>query len=184
MVGQVGKGAQSKRPLVLLQPDACGLKLHAMEANHRTGQIITTSAEVTLNGGLIRELPQNPLNSGLGIILICPDRTREAKRIFRSNRSKTGRKETCPSSMTDHLPLVPCPRLLGSCHPTECQTEVIAFEKAERRHGKKPTPLEDKMEILHLGPESHVFLTYNKNTSAFGMEVEHPAFERKIHNPN
>ena len=28
---------------------------------------------VTLNGGLVRELPQNPLNSGLGIILICPD---------------------------------------------------------------------------------------------------------------
>ena len=39
-----------------------------------SGQIITTSAEVTLNGGLIRELPQNPLNSGLGIILICPDK--------------------------------------------------------------------------------------------------------------
>ena len=38
-----------------------------------SGQIITTSAEVTLNGGLIRELPQNPLNSGLGIILICPE---------------------------------------------------------------------------------------------------------------
>ena len=37
-----------------------------------SGQIITTSADVTLNGGLIRELPQNPLNSGLGIILICP----------------------------------------------------------------------------------------------------------------
>ena len=37
------------------------------------GQIITTSAEVTLNGGLVRESPQNPLNSGLGIILICPD---------------------------------------------------------------------------------------------------------------
>ena len=32
-----------------------------------SGQIITTSADVTLNGGLIRELPQNPLNSGLGI---------------------------------------------------------------------------------------------------------------------
>ncbi len=38
-----------------------------------SGQMITTSADVTLNGGLIRELPQNPLNSGLGIILICPD---------------------------------------------------------------------------------------------------------------
>ena len=38
-----------------------------------SGQIITTSAEVTLNGGLVRELPQNPLNSGLGIIVICPD---------------------------------------------------------------------------------------------------------------
>ena len=34
---------------------------------------IITSADVTLNGGLIRELPQNPLNSGLGIILICPE---------------------------------------------------------------------------------------------------------------
>ena len=38
-----------------------------------SGQSITTSAEVTLNGGLVRESPQNPLNSGLGIILICPD---------------------------------------------------------------------------------------------------------------
>ena len=38
-----------------------------------SGQIITTSAEVTPNGGLVRESPQNPLNSGLGIILICPE---------------------------------------------------------------------------------------------------------------
>ena len=37
------------------------------------GNFLTTSADVTLNGGLIRELPQNPLNSGLGNILICPD---------------------------------------------------------------------------------------------------------------
>ena len=37
-------------------------------SNRWSGQIITTSAEVTLNGGLIRELPQNPLNLGLGII--------------------------------------------------------------------------------------------------------------------
>ena len=37
------------------------------------GQITTTSAEVTPNGGLVRESPQNPLNSGLGIIVICPD---------------------------------------------------------------------------------------------------------------
>ena len=36
------------------------------------GQIIATSAEVTRNGGLVRESPQNPLNSGLGSILICP----------------------------------------------------------------------------------------------------------------
>ena len=38
-----------------------------------SGQIITTSAEVTPNGGLVGESPQNDLNSGLGIILICPD---------------------------------------------------------------------------------------------------------------
>ena len=38
-----------------------------------SGQIITTSAEVTLNGGLIRESRQNSLNSRLGIILICPE---------------------------------------------------------------------------------------------------------------
>ena len=38
-----------------------------------SGQFIATSAEVTLNGGLVRKCPPNPLNSGLGIILICPD---------------------------------------------------------------------------------------------------------------
>ena len=39
-----------------------------------SGQIITTAAEATLNCGLGRESLQNPLNSGLGIILlICPD---------------------------------------------------------------------------------------------------------------
>ena len=40
---------------------------------HGSGQIIATSHDLTLNGGLVRELPQNPLNSGLGIILIFPD---------------------------------------------------------------------------------------------------------------
>ena len=34
-------------------------------------QIIATSAEVTPNGGLVRELAQNPLNSGSGTIVIC-----------------------------------------------------------------------------------------------------------------
>ena len=34
---------------------------------------MTTSAEVTLNCGLVRDSPHYPLNSGLGIILICPD---------------------------------------------------------------------------------------------------------------
>ena len=48
--------------------------------SHESGQIITTSAEVTLNGGFIRELPQNPLNSGLGIILICPDESSAPQR--------------------------------------------------------------------------------------------------------
>ena len=38
-----------------------------------SGQIIATSAEVTLNGSLVRESPQNPLNSGLGIVVICPE---------------------------------------------------------------------------------------------------------------
>ena len=32
-------------------------------------QIITTSAEVTLHGGLVREYPKNGLKSGSGIIL-------------------------------------------------------------------------------------------------------------------
>ena len=34
-------------------------------------RIIATSAEVTPNGRLVRESPQNPLNSGLGTIIIC-----------------------------------------------------------------------------------------------------------------
>ena len=37
-----------------------------------SGQIIATSAEVTPNGGLVRESSHNPLNSGLGIIVNCP----------------------------------------------------------------------------------------------------------------
>ena len=41
----------------------------------QSGQIIATLAEVTLNAGLVKESPQNPLNSGLGIILICPDQS-------------------------------------------------------------------------------------------------------------
>ena len=40
---------------------------------HTSGQIIANSAEVTPNGGVVRESSQNPLNSGLGIIVICPD---------------------------------------------------------------------------------------------------------------
>ena len=39
----------------------------------KSGQIIATSADVTSNGGLVRESFQNPLNSGLGIKVICPD---------------------------------------------------------------------------------------------------------------
>ena len=35
--------------------------------------ILATSAEVTPNGGLVRESPHNPLNSGSGIIVTCPD---------------------------------------------------------------------------------------------------------------
>ena len=40
-----------------------------------SGQIMYNdqTAEVTLNGGIVRESSQNPLNSGLGIIVICPD---------------------------------------------------------------------------------------------------------------
>ena len=66
----------------ILKKDTSNTKVHPsfqkfvrfMDSANRSGQFITTSAEVTLNGGLIRELPQNPLNSALGIILICPDR--------------------------------------------------------------------------------------------------------------
>ena len=38
-----------------------------------SGQIIATSAEVTPNGSLVRDSPNNALNSGLGIIVIWPD---------------------------------------------------------------------------------------------------------------
>ena len=41
-------------------------------APNKAGQIIATSHDLTPNGGLVREFPKNPLNSGLGIIVICP----------------------------------------------------------------------------------------------------------------
>ena len=40
---------------------------------NESGQIIATSAEVTPNGGVVRESFQNLFNSGLGIIVICPE---------------------------------------------------------------------------------------------------------------
>ena len=65
---QVAKASWHRR---FLQPARCGKK-GKVDFVWFSGQILTTSAEVTQNGSLIRELPQNPLNSGLGIILICP----------------------------------------------------------------------------------------------------------------
>ena len=58
------------------------VRIWPVYAMYISGQIITTSAEVTLNGGLVRELPQNPLNSGLGIILICPDIYKYVQIVF------------------------------------------------------------------------------------------------------
>ena len=45
-----------------------------IHTSHQFGQIITTSAEVTLNAGLLRESLQNPINLRLGL-LIFPDKT-------------------------------------------------------------------------------------------------------------
>ena len=45
-----------------------------IHTSHQSGQIITTSAEVTLNAGFLRESLQNPLNLRLGL-LIFPDKT-------------------------------------------------------------------------------------------------------------
>ena len=71
-----GREAGSFAPLTTIfqgRAASCSGDKGCIDGSYTSGQIITTSAEVTLNGGLIRELPQNPLNSGLGIILICPD---------------------------------------------------------------------------------------------------------------
>ena len=49
------------------------------------GQIIATSAEVTPKGSLVGESSQNRLNSGLGIIVICPEfslNLHESKKTF------------------------------------------------------------------------------------------------------
>ena len=41
---------------------------------NQSGQILTTSAEVTPNGGLVGGIPPKcPKNSGLGTIVICPE---------------------------------------------------------------------------------------------------------------
>ena len=63
------------RPLTEHRAPRCSTWIKEREVLfiHSSGQTITTSAEVTLNGGLVRESHQNPLNSGLGIILICAD---------------------------------------------------------------------------------------------------------------
>ena len=47
-----------------------------------SGQIMTTSAEVTLNGGLVRELPQNPFFS-------VPEGARKRHKKHGAHRSDT-----------------------------------------------------------------------------------------------
>ena len=49
----------------MIHPFFVGLVAKTPFTHHFSGQIIATSAEVTPNGGLVRESPQNPLNSGL-----------------------------------------------------------------------------------------------------------------------
>ena len=49
------------------------MRLDLFFSFHLSGQFITTSAEVTPNGGLVRESPQNGLKLGLGFIINCPD---------------------------------------------------------------------------------------------------------------
>ena len=49
------------------------LKICEEMERYMSGQIIATSAEVTPNDGLGRETSPNHLNSGLGIIVICPE---------------------------------------------------------------------------------------------------------------
>ena len=55
-------------------PEMCFEDLRKSEVFPPSGSPSSASAEVTLNGGLVRELPpKSPKHSGLGIILICPD---------------------------------------------------------------------------------------------------------------
>ena len=76
VTGLVGVGF--KIPSCEWQPEICFFIILTPEETNNIesqgcGQITTTSAEVTPNGGLVREFPPNPLNSGLGIIVICPE---------------------------------------------------------------------------------------------------------------
>jgi len=48
-------------------------RIYGLFSYIRSRQFITTSAEVTANGGLVEESTQHDLNSGSGIIVICPD---------------------------------------------------------------------------------------------------------------
>ena len=53
------------------------------------------------SGGLVRECPQNPLNSGLGIILICPDVSHLQKK--RSLQNSKNARPVKPSPKTAPL---------------------------------------------------------------------------------
>ena len=60
------------------------LPIHAINLSHSSGQIIATSAEVTLNCGLVREIPLFQWNLGWWNIIIWPDSCRYQCAIFQA----------------------------------------------------------------------------------------------------
>ena len=70
---EVGTWGQQKLMLCTYRCVKLGVYVYVYIYTYISGQIIATSAEVTPNGSLVRDSPNNALNSGLGIIVIWPD---------------------------------------------------------------------------------------------------------------
>ena len=70
-----------------------------LEKENHLSRPIIFQAEFTLNGGLVRESPQNPLNSGLGIILISLDFQVPAVHLRGCNPKET----KCTNSLEEEL---------------------------------------------------------------------------------
>ena len=133
------------------------------------GQITTTSAAVTLHGGLARESPSNPMNSGLGILAICPECF-----DFRDQGRSTYRSRWVCSTPYDWLEKKQRHRQCWTCNWRSSVWYLNIFKQYHTVDGRNPEPVDMANTVPHYFQGFKCF-----DISQVMQDVFHEPYERK-----